>query len=252
MNASGATSSSLSATPHTSVVKRESIPVGIALCALLIVVVLALMPASRPAAADRITLLFLSICGALCAYSPLSRVFETERNAASFGLMAAMFAVYGLARTAAPADGLGFALKGEEIGLAFNVGTDSAIEYVSYAGRIVVLCAIVTLPFLWRHLCEWTKAILLAAAVLGFVAIGSFYYLSLRYPVGVIEVVDPTPLVHFGLQLLEYTAVALLCNFVSVHPTVRRVVLRALPVVLIALWLRYQFMAPPAISKETD
>ncbi len=89
--------------------------------------------------------------------------------------------------------------------------------------------------------------VLVIATVLGF---GSFKFLSGYYTVGVTEVLDPSPLVHLGMQVVEYGALALLCNAVGTHVVVRRWVLRVLPLVLLALWARHHFAPPPVEPVE--
>jgi phosphoglycerol transferase MdoB-like AlkP superfamily enzyme len=244
-NASGEMPVSAATVHHTPLVAREAIPVAIAALGLLVVVLLAFLPGSRPVPADRLTVLFLAICALVCFWTPLRQHFETERNAATYALMAAMFVIYGIARQAPPEDHLALTIVDNKVGFKFSADPEGLLQYISFAARVVILCAIVTTPLLWRHLAEWTKALLLTIALLAVLAAASYFFLASRYPVGVTEVLDPTPGVQFAVQLIEYGALALLCNFATVHPTVRRVALRVLGPALIVMFVRYQAMPAP-------
>jgi len=227
--------------------ERGAIAAATGAFGLLAIAALAFFPAVTATPADKVTLLFLTVVAFICFWTPLLRRFETHPAAATFALTAAMFMVYSLARTAGP--DTGWLLK-------FPILPEDKFT-VSYAARIVILCAIVTLPFgwrpfWWRDLHGWTQSLLLGAVLLAVMATFIFRFLSGAYVVGVTEQLDPTPLVHLGMQLVEYSAVALLCNAVTNHPVARRFVLRLLPFLLLALWARHQFMAAPEAAAEAE
>lgn len=214
---------------------RSRIGATVAGLALAVTFVLALSSATEPTLADRITLLGLGIFAALCFWTPLLRRIEAQENAPAFVLTAAMFIVYGLARRAGPAAGpaLTFsALPGDRF-------------VISYAAFVVVAAALLTTPFWLRHIGGWTRALLAGIILLAALALFSFVFLGRHYAVGPTEIVDPTPLPHLMMQLVEYGALALLCNIVGTHPPTRRLVLRILPLALLILWAWHQFGAPP-------
>lgn len=228
------------ATPRR--IERGAIAAAIAAFGLLAIVFLAFLPTVTATPADKITLLFLAVVAFICFWTPLQHFFLNNSGATAFALTAAMFIIYSLARGAGPDDG--WALR-------FAALPDDTFP-VSYAARIVILCAIITIASLWKRLTGWTKSLLCGALLLALLATFIFRFLSGAYPVGVTEVLDPTPLPHLGMQLLEYSAVALLCNVVAAHPVARRIALRTLPFVLLALWVWHQFMAPAEVASEEE
>jgi hypothetical protein len=220
---------------------REAVETAIAGLGLLAIAILALLPGVTATPADKLTLLFLAVVAFVCFWTPLIRVFEEQPGAANFALTAGMFVVYSLARNAGPKDG--WALR-------FAMLPDDTFP-VSYAAEIAVLCAFVTLPTWWRSMNGWIRSLLVAGVVLALLATLSFVFLGGKYVVGATEELDPTPLPTFGMQLIEYTAVALLCTAVTANPVTRRVALRILPFALLALWARHEFMAAPP-KKEAE
>ncbi len=221
----------------------EALPV-FATLALALVVALAFSGAAEPSLADRLTLLILGLCGALCFWTPLLRFFEERADAATFALTLAMFVVYGMARRAGPTAETGWVLR-------FPLLPDDSFA-VSWAARVAVLGALVSMPLWLRHMNGWTRAILGALGVVAALGLGSFTFLRGYYPVGAVdEVLNPTPLVHLWLQIVEYGALALLCSAVCAQAPSRRRVLRLLPLALLALWARHQFFpAPPPPEDE--
>src|SRR5690606_22275060 len=117
----------------------------------------------------------------------------------------------------------------------------------------VVLGAILTAPCWGRNIQGWTRSLLAAAALLLVLAMAGFGLLARFYTVGPIEQLDPTPLPHLGMQLIEYLSLALLCNAAIAHPQVRRWCLRALPLLLLISWARQQFFtAEPPDAQDLD
>ena len=214
---------------------------AIATVALALLIVLAFSTEARPTQADRIALLGLAVLTAICFWTPLYRWAEAQHGVATFALTAAMFIVYGLARQVTPPDDRG-ALKFASL--------PEDVFAVSYAAYIVVAGALLTAPFWLRSLYGWTKSVLLVLGIITVLGFGSFKFLSGYYTVGVTEVLDPTPLVHLGMQVIEFGSLALLCNAVCAHGGMRRWVLRALPLILLALWARHQFGPAPVEEEE--
>jgi hypothetical protein len=240
MNASNnATAVPVTAPQRTSL---EAVAPAVAGFGLIAISALAFAPAVVATPADKITLLFLAVVGLICFWTPLLNIFERQPSAAAFALTAAMFVVYSLARTAGPKDGWALQFKA--------IPEDKFV--ISYAARIVVLCAIVAAPTWWRNLNGWIKALLTGALVLALLSAFSFIFLSRSYKVGVVEELDPTALPHMGMQLVEYTALALLCTTITAHPVARRVALRLLPFLLAALWARHYFAAAPPEPVEEE
>lgn len=243
MNAPAATphpSLSESNTSSTKSAARAGIGAMIATVALILVVLLAFSGATKPTPADKVTLLALAVLAALCFWTPLYAWCEAQEGAFAFGLTAAMFIVYGLARRAGPA-------SGPEVHLPFDPEDPITL---SYAAIIVVVGALITAPFWWRNLTGWARAVWGSIAVLAVLAFGIFMLLKGHYPVGATEIVDPAPLVYLTGQLIEYGALALLCSLVCAHVATRRLVLRALPIVLLLLWARHEFAAAPPAEAE--
>lgn len=217
---------------------------ALAILPLFLVVALALDADVRATPADRAALLFLAVTAVLLFYTPARKYFERSdaesHNAATFAFTSAMFVIYNLARRAAPEDGPG---------LQFAWLPDDKFV-ISYAAMVVVVGAFATLPFGFKALGGYTRALLIGALVLSLLSLGSFRLLSGYYKVGVTETLDPTPLVHILLQLVEYSALAILCAIATANLAMRVWLLRALPIVLLALWARHQFAAPPPIEED--
>ena len=228
---------------HTADHTRHRLFSLLAALALATVIGLAFSAAAEPTLADRVTLLFLGTVALVLFWTPLARHLETQHNVAAFALTAAMFIVYGLARRAGPETG--------RIALEFAALPGDKFV-ISYAAWAVVPGALVTAPAWGRHLTGWSRSLLLATVLLALLAIGSFLLLRLHYPVGIGETLDPTPLPNLGIQIVEYGCLALLCDAATGHPWTRRLVLRVLPLALLALWARHQFMAPPPPVEDAD
>lgn len=216
----------------------------LAIVPLLLLVLLAFKGEVRATPADRAALLCLALAGALCFWTPARKYFDRANgeahNAASFALTAAIFVTYNLARRAGPEEGFS---------LQFAFLPDDKFV-VSHAAMIAVVGALATLPFAFKVLGGYTRALLIGALILGVLALGSYRLLGAHYKIGVTEVLDPTPLVHILMQLVEYGALAMLCAFATANLVVRAWLLRVLPLVLLALWARHQFAAPPPVEED--
>lgn len=244
MNAPAATPNPSLATSNPSITNpaaaRAGIGAIIATVALALIALLSFSGATQPTPADKVTLLALAVLAMLCFWTPLYAWCEAQEGAFAFGLTAAMFIIYGLARHAGPA-------SGPEFHLPFD--PDDAIT-LSYASIIVMAGALITAPFWWRNLGGWARAVWSAIATLAVLAFGVFTLLKGHYPVGATEIVDPAPLVYLVAQLVEYGALALLCSVVCAHASTRRLVLRALPIALLLLWARHEFAAAPVADAK--
>jgi hypothetical protein len=219
------------------------------------IALLACAPSVQSTSADRAALLFLAVASALWAYSPLRHLWNRAehssidgvaladdagaRNAALAAALAAASVVYPLARRFAPempeTGGLALRFPGLEEGFP-----------ISYAALVAIAGAIVVLFPTGRVLSGLTRAVALALGALAFFAAVSFQLLRPHYPVGATEVLDPTPLVHLGMQVVEFGALAILCHAAVAHAGVRRWLLRLLPLVLLGVLARHHFVAPPA------
>ena len=216
---------------------------------MLLIAALAAAPGVRAQGGDSASLLFLGVCAAVAFFSPLRRLFVPRderdepraRNASTFALLCAMSALFPLARRYAPVESL--ALKSLAPG-AFT-WTDDRFP-ISLAAAIALLGALITIGPTWRACSGVVRASALALATVAAFGVGSFFFLGRFYPVGPVETVDPTPLVHLLQQAVEWGALVLLCHAAVAHRKVRGWLLSALPIVLILVWAKHQGAAPPA------
>lgn len=211
---------------------------------LLLIIALAFDGDVRATPADRAALLFLAVVAAIFFYSPARKYFEhrgaESHNAATFAMTAALFVIYNLARRAGPEEGA-------SMKFAFLPDDEFVIPY---AAMIVVIGTLATLPLGFKTIGGYTRSLLTGALILGLLALGSFRLLSGYYKIGVTETLDPTPLIHMLFQLVEYAALALLCSIATAHQKMRIWLLRAAPLVLLALWARHHFAAPPPVEED--
>lgn len=209
---------------------REVLLAQVALVALAVVCILAFIP-SNAALADKTALLVVGLAGAVFCWTPLIRHVKCSSHRTAFALTAMMFLVYGLARSAGPDEG--FALQ-------FAALPDDKFV-VPYSAYVVVLAAIVTGPYWWFHCLNWTRSLLAGIGIVALLGYFSFFLLQRYYPVGVTEILDPTPLPTLSMLLIEYGSVALLCHAVAIRRQTRRLALRALPAVLLLIAARHHF-----------
>ena len=188
--------------------------------------------------ADKVSLLFLAVCAAVFFWTPLRRHFQNA-DAATFAFAVAWFVIYGIAARGGPAEG--FELRFAALESSFPI---------SYAARIAVVGALTAAALNRRALSAFARAALGAFLVLGVFVLGSFLLLARFYPVGETAQLNPRPLVHTLLQLIEYGAVATLCAVAAAETRVREVLFKLLPPLLLALWLRHHFAAPIAEDDE--
>jgi hypothetical protein len=220
---------------HENPGRRELAIASLALGALAAVCILAFFaPAEKVALADQVALLFLAAMMGSLLWMPLLRALENQHNAATFFLTAAMFVIYSLARRVAP-----------ENGWSLRFAKFPADEYIfSYASYVVVLGAILTSPYWRRRGSAWTRSLCAGIVLIAGIAAWSFWLLARFYPVGAAQRLDPSPLPHLVLMLIEYASVALLCRAVCAHVATRHLAFKGLPLVLLALWARFHFSKP--------
>ncbi|MBV9467751.1 MAG: hypothetical protein JOZ57_00735, partial [Abitibacteriaceae bacterium] len=188
--ASNPTLTDTNSIPDSTTSSRTLIGATIAAVALGLVVLLAFSTATKPQPADEMTFAVLALMAAVCFWTPLYRWCERQEGGLPFGLSAVMFIIYGLARRAGPVHGVEFHLP---------IDPEDPIV-VSYAAMVVVAGAVITLPFWWRSVSRWTKAVLLGSALIAVIACCIFTFLKGYYPVGSTEIIDPAPLVFLLSQ----------------------------------------------------
>jgi hypothetical protein len=217
-----------------------------ALIALCGVFLMALFPDPRllpPDAllSEKTTLLFLAAAFLVVLAPSLHRKLSENRDAATFALMAAFFVLYHLAERLGPVEGFSLRLR---------LLPDDAFP-VSYALRLVVLGALLSIPAWWKGggPQRYMFASLFLAGVLG---LGSFWFLGQFYQIGATEILDPTPLPTLLLQILGYAAVAALCRAVTASASSTKIMLRTLPFLLLALCAKYQFFPAPLPAEDAE
>ena len=211
----------------------------LAFAALGAIVVLAFFAPQVPVS-DRIVFLPLGLA-AIGFWMPfLLRRAAAHREVSSFLLTAAMFLIYGLARSVGPDQGfeLRFAALPEDIFV------------VPYSAYIVVFASLFTGPFWWRKANDWTRAVISSTTIIALLMLGSFSLLRQYFPTGPAEMLDPNPLPRLAMKLVEYGCVALLCHAVTARKETRRWALQLMPGVLLLLWARYQFFAAAGESGQ--
>jgi hypothetical protein len=221
-----------------------------------LVALLACAPGVRAQGGDNAALLFLALCAGVAFFSPLSRVFfpteedhePTARNASTFALLCALSILFPLARNFAPFKSLviSFADRGPTL-------ADVDPIPISAATVLVIVGALATAPSVWRACSGVVRASALALAMVAALGLFAFELLSRFYPVGVVDkVVDPSPLILLLVQSVEWGALVLLAHAAVAHPLARRWVLRALPLVLLLVWARHFFAAPPPVEEDEE
>lgn len=217
-----------------------------ALGALFGVAILALFPdaallPNQARLSEKSALLFLLTTFLVALYPRFQRKLIENRDAATFLLLCAFFVLFHLADRAGPRQGFSLRLAALP---------DDAFA-VSYALRLAVLGAILSFPA-WFRSGGPSKAIGAALLLVGVVGIGSFWFLARFYTVGATETLDPTPLATLFLQILGYGAVAALCRAVTYSERTTRLILRAMPVVLLLVWAKMHFVPTPIAPEDAE
>lgn len=217
-----------------------------ALLALAGVAVLALFPDGHSLSGaqmgpDRVTLWFLLVCAVVARLVPtLYGRLRASRDASTWALICAFFLLFHLADRAGPSEG--WSLK-----FPFDRNDPVAI---SYAARIVVVGALVSIP-LWIRRGGPEKAVLVALAIVGAIGLGSLWFLGQYFTVGTDGIIDPRNIPTLLEQVVTYGALALCCRAATEDERVRGWVLSALPVALLVVALRHQ-VAPIPAPKEDE
>ena len=218
-----------------------------ALLAMFAVSVLALFPDARllgPAemGPDKLTLLFLGVCFVIALVPAFARPLVENRDAATWAVWVAGVILFHIAERAGPRAGEGF-------GLNWSLTPDEPLA-ISYAMRAVVFGALLSAGA-WAQGGAPERAIVGGLILLGVVGAGSFYLLSRFYTVGVVETLDPTPLGTLIVQVVAYLCLALCARAVTATLTLRNILFKAMPLLLLGVWARHQF-APVAAPVEAE
>lgn len=211
-------------------------PSFLALATLMGVALLALFPSGAllpPEARlpEKVALLFLLATWMLALWPPLHRRLIENRDATTWLLISTFFVLFHLGERAGPLEG--WSLR--------NGALPDDAFVVSYALRLAVLGAIASLPA-WIRGGGPQKALWAALGLVGLLGGGSFYFLARFYKVGAVETLDPTPLPTLFLQIAGYGAIAALCCAVTKSPAALKLATRAMPLVLLAVWAKMQFV----------
>ena len=164
-----------------------------------------------------------------------------NRAAATWALLVASAILFHIADRSGPRADEGFAWH-------WSLAPDDPFA-VSYAMRAVTLGAILSVPA-WIRGDAPERAFVGALALIGVLGAGSFWLLSRFYPLG-FEHLDPTPLGTLFLQIVAYAALALCARAATSTPTLRNLVFKAVPLLLLLVWARHQF-APIAAPIEAE
>lgn len=218
-----------------------------ALLALAIVSALALFPDPRllgPAeiGPEKLTLLFLAVCFVIALVPAFARHFIENRDAATWAVLVAGVILYHIAERAGPRAGEGFALN-------WSLSPDEPLA-ISYAMRVVVFGALLSAGA-WAAQGGPARTFVGGLLGLGILGAGMFWLLSRYYTVGVVETLDPTPLGTLLVQIVGYACLGLCARAATATRSMRRVLLRLVPLLLLAVWARHQF-APIAAPVEAE
>ena len=218
-----------------------------ALLALGIVAALALFPDPQLLKPDQMapekhTLLFLLVAALIALWPSFSRRLLENRDAATWAFLVVGVILFHLADRAGPRAGEGFGLK-------WSLTPDDPIP-ISYATRAVLLGALLSIPA-WIRGGAPERALIGGLLLLGVLGAASFWLLSRFYAVGVTEILDPTSLGTLITQVVAYACLAVCARAATLSISVRALVLRLLPIVLLIVWARHQF-APIAAPVEAE
>lgn len=218
-----------------------------ALALLSVLVFSALVP--NPGAANLGALLVLGLLGLIAwtplIWTPLARRAEEDGDVTTWILFVVMATVYSLARRAGPEEGWPIPLG--------KLLPDSTIV-LPYTARAVLLGALLSAPAWARNMGGALKSALAALGLVAGLGLVSFFFLRGYYPATEVPVndkpyLDPRPLAESLVQCVEYAALALCCAGVSANLAMRRLALRALPLLLL-VWARHVFKPVPIPEDE--
>lgn len=199
-----------------------------AVATLWILSLLAFLPEVSGDASITLTFFCISLMAILACWTPLSWKLQKHQDVATFCVTLCMFLIYGLARRS-------------EWGITLQLS--EGMEYtVSPAAILVLIGAGLSAPIWIRQLRGWANAVIIALLTLGVLGFGSFWFLSQYYTVGPTEILDPTPLLPFAMNLIEFLLLGLVCFGSCAHEKPRKVLLTTLPIFLVLLWGRHAFI----------
>lgn len=192
---------------------------------------LSLLGTATSTPADRLSLLVVGVLLAIAAWWLPGTRLTADREAGAFLLCLCLFLIQGVARTAGPAEGY-------ELHLSMLPNDSFPL---SWAARLAVMATVVALPA-WKGAASgWLRGVFAAAIILVLLGAGSLFLLGRFLTVGATEQVDPAVLANLIIQLVEYTALALLAACIARSPGCRTWTLRLLPIamVLLGFWLKH-------------
>ena len=209
-----------------------------ALLALAIVGALALFPDPKLLSAaemgpDKLTLLFLAVCFLVALVPAFARRFIENRDAATWAITVASVILFHIA------DRAGVGLR-----IPWKLTPGEPLT-ISYAMCAVVLGALLSAGA-WVRGGAPERAMIVGLVLLGALGFGSFELLSRFYKVGVVEILDPTPMGTLMTQVLGYVCLALCARAATATPALRNVLFKIMPLLLLAIWARHQFAPIPA------
>lgn len=218
-----------------------------ALIALAFVGALALFPDGRSLGAavmgpDKLTLLFLAACFFIALVPALARRLVENRDAATWAVLVVSVILFHIAERAGPRAGEGF-------GLRWALTPDEPLA-ISYAMRAVVFGALLSAGA-WIKGGAPERTLIGGLILLGVIGAGMFALLGRFYTVGVVETLDPTPLGTLAVQVVGYVCLALCGRAATSTRTLRIIIFRFLPFMLLAIWARHQF-APIIAPVEAE
>ncbi len=217
-----------------------------ALLALAVVAALALFPDPKLLSAaemgpDKLTLLFLGVCFLVALIPALSRHLIENRDAATWAVLVASVILFHIAYRAGPREG--------GLSVPWSLTPDEPLA-ISYATRAVVLGALLSAGA-WVRGGAPERAIIVGLLLLGVLGFGSFDLLSRFYKVGVVETLDPTPLGTLLVQVIAYVCLALCARAATATRSMRKLLFKIMPILLLAIWARHKF-APLAAPVEAE
>ncbi|PQV62998.1 hypothetical protein B1R32_11740 [Abditibacterium utsteinense] len=190
---------------------------------------------------EKTALIFLAATFFVALWPSLQKRIIAHRDAATFLLLCAFFVIFHIADRAGPREG--FALK-------FSSLPDDSFA-ISYALRLAILGALVSFPA-WFKDGGPQRFVFAALLLVGFFGLGSFWFLTRFYPVGVTETLDPTPLPTLFLQILGFASIAALCRAVTASQKWMRFIFCGMPLVLLLVWAKLQLFPLPVEAEDAE
>jgi hypothetical protein len=188
---------------------------------------------------EKLTLLFLLVAGALAFVPSLHRKWSQNHDAATFFLLCVGVVLFQIADRSGPREGWAITLPFADEATA-----------ISYATRLIVVGALLSCPMWWKHSGAPERATVAGLFLVGTLGLGSLWYLSQFYQVGFDKALDPLPAATLCVQVVSYASLALCCRAATATEALRGAILRVIPVALLVMLARHQFMPIPAPVEE--